>query len=276
MSALDQLESWPVATCAAALVRGDEVVDTWGPTTQAFPLASVTKLLTALAALVAHEEGTLDLDAEIWDGATVADLLAHSAGVAADEPTRISSLRQRRTYSTAAYDLIAGAIAASARMPFDDYIFEAVFAPLGRQHRPFVSSAGAGGPFAGAAGAGGVASVDDLVAIMQAWRSPILVDESTLGRARRPHVPELAGVLPGFGRHEPNPWGLGPEIRGNKTPHWTGLRNSPTTFGHFGQSGTMVWIDPVADTTLIALSDEPFGSWASAAWPALADAVLLL
>jgi CubicO group peptidase (beta-lactamase class C family) len=111
---------------------------------------------------------------------------------------------------------------------------------------------------------------------MQAWRSPILVDESTLGRARRPHVPELAGVLPGFGRHEPNPWGLGPEIRGNKTPHWTGLRNSPTTFGHFGQSGTMVWIDPVADTTLIALSDEPFGSWASAAWPALADAVLLL
>ena len=266
MSALDQLGSWPVATCAAALVRGDEVVDTWGPTHRAFPLASVTKLLTSLAALVAHEEGTLDLDAEIWDGATVADLLAHSAGVAAAEPKRISGLRQRRTYSTVAYDLVADAIAARSCMPFDDYLFEAVFSPLGRQRQPL----------AGSAGAGGIASVDDLLTIMQAWRSPILVDESTLERARRPHMPELAGVLPGFGRHEPNPWGLGPEIRGNKTPHWTGLRNSSTTFGHFGQSGTMVWIDPAADTTLIALSDEPFGSWAYAAWPTLADAVLLL
>ncbi len=264
MSALDQLASWPVAHCAAAFIRGDSVVDTWGDTEQLFPLASVTKLLTSLAALVAHEEGTLDLDAEIWESATTADLLAHSAGMATDEPVRISGLHQRRTYSTAAYDLVADAISASARMPFDDYLFEAVFAPLGLAHRPLV----------GSAGAGGAASVTDLAAIARAWRSPILIDETTLGRARRPHLPELAGVLPGFGRQEPNPWGLGPEIRGNKTPHWTGLRNSPTTFGHFGQAGTMVWIDPLADATLIALSDEPFSAWAAAAWPALADTVL--
>jgi CubicO group peptidase (beta-lactamase class C family) len=264
MSALDQLAAWPVANCAAALVVGDRVVDTWGHTDQLFPLASVTKLLTSMAALVAHEEGTLDLDAETWEQATVADLLAHSAGVAADEPTRISGLHRRRTYSTAAYDLVADAISARARMPFDDYLFEAVFTPLGVTRRPLV----------GSAGAGGVASVDDLTAIMRAWRSPILIDKTTLDRARRPHLAELAGVLPGFGRQEPNLWGLGPEIRGNKTPHWTGLRNSPTTFGHFGQAGTMAWVDPVADATLIALSDEPFGAWAAAAWPALADAVL--
>lgn len=264
MSALDQLASWPVSDCAAAFIRGDEVIDTWGHTDQPFPLASVTKLLTSMAALVAHEEGTLDLDAEIWDGATVADLLAHSAGVAADEPKRISGLRRRRTYSTAAYDLVADAISSSAQMPFDDYLFESVFAPLGVSRRPLV----------GSAGAGGVASVDDLVAIVRAWRSPILIDESTLDRARRPHLPKLEGVLPGFGRQQPNPWGLGPEIRGTKAPHWTGLRNAPTTFGHFGQAGTMVWIDPVAGVTLIALSDEPFGAWAAAAWPVLADALL--
>ncbi len=264
MSALDLISTWPVSTVAAAIVRGDEVVERSGATDQPLPLASVTKLLTSMAALVAHEEGTVDLDTEIWDGASVADLLAHSAGVAADQPARISTVRQRRRYSTVAYDLIADAISASARMPFADYLHEAVMAPLGRPHRPLE----------GSAGAGGIASVDDLIAVARAWRSPILVDGSTLERARRPHLGDLAGVLPGFGRHDPNPWGLGPEIRGNKSPHWTGLRNSPTTFGHFGQSGTFVWIDPVADVTLIALTDEPFGAWAAEAWPALADAVL--
>lgn len=264
MSPLDQLASWPVANCAAALVHGDEVVATWGSTGQPYPLASVTKLLTSMAALVAHEEGTLDLDEVIWEEATVADLLAHSAGVAADEPSRISRFRQRRSYSTVSYDLVADAIAGRSGMAFEQYLHEAVHSPMGRPSRPLI----------GSAGAGGIASVDDLVAILATWRSPLLVDETTLDRARRPHLAELAGVLPGFGRHEPNPWGLGPEIRGNKAPHWTGMRNSPTTIGHFGQSGTMAWIDPVADMTLIALSDEPFGPWAASAWPALADAVL--
>ena len=39
--------------------------------------------------------------------------------------------------------------------------------------------------------------------------------------------PELAGVLPGFGYHNPNDWGLGPEIRGTKAPHWTGHGKNP-------------------------------------------------
>jgi CubicO group peptidase (beta-lactamase class C family) len=84
----------------------------------------------------------------------------------------------------------------------------------------------------------------------------------------------LRGVLPGFGGQDPNDWGLGLEIRGTKSPHWTGATNSPATFGHFGQSGTMMWIDPVARVGVVALADLDFGEWAAQAWPALSDAVL--
>ena len=81
-------------------------------------------------------------------------------------------------------------------------------------------------------------------------------------------------MLPGFGRQEPNDWGLGLELRDAKTPHWTGARNSPRTFGHFGRSGTFLWVDPAAGVALGVLTDRPFGDWAAVAWPRLADAVL--
>ena len=58
--------------------------------------------------------------------------------------------------------------------------------------------------------------------------------------------PGLRGVLPGVGRFDPLDWGLGFEVRGSKSPHWTGTRNSPATFGHFGGTGTFLWVDPAA------------------------------
>ena len=86
--------------------------------------------------------------------------------------------------------------------------------------------------------------------------------------------PGLPGILPGFGRQEPNDWGLGFELRDGKSPHWTGGANAPETFGHFGRSGTFLWVDPVAGIALGALTDLAFGDWAIDAWPRLADAVL--
>jgi CubicO group peptidase (beta-lactamase class C family) len=73
---------------------------------------------------------------------------------------------------------------------------------------------------------------------------------------------------------DPNDWGLGFELRDAKRPHWTGERNSERTFGHFGGSGTFLWVDPDADVALACLTDEDFGPWALAAWPKLSDAVL--
>jgi CubicO group peptidase (beta-lactamase class C family) len=86
--------------------------------------------------------------------------------------------------------------------------------------------------------------------------------------------PGLAGVLPGIGRQEPNDWGLGFELKDAKRPHWTGSGNSPATFGHFGGSGTFLWVDPTAGIACTCLTDLDFGDWALDAWPALSDAVL--
>jgi CubicO group peptidase (beta-lactamase class C family) len=106
---------------------------------------------------------------------------------------------------------------------------------------------------------------------------PTLIAAETAAEAKRIHYPTLAGIVPGVGRYEQCPWGLGFEVRGGKTPHWTGTRNSPRTFGHFGGSGTMFWIDPDLDLAVVALADRDFDEWASAAlvaWSELSDAVI--
>ncbi len=265
MSALDLIADWPVPHAAAARIAPDGTVETHGDADRPFALASITKLISAMAALVAHEEGTLDLDEPIVDnGSTTADLLAHTGGIAPDDGSALAPAHTRRIYSTASYDIIADQISRRSSMTFARYLLEAVLEPLGMSPRLLQGSAGAG--------ANG--SINDLVALARAWQQPLLVDQLTLTRALTVHLPALDGVLPGFGRQRPNPWCLGPERRGQKAPHWTSDSNSPLTYGHFGQAGTMLWIDPVAEQTLIALTDRPFGSWAAAAWPILSSAVL--
>ena len=121
----------------------------------------------------------------------------------------------------------------------------------------------------------GVSTVADLAAVLHELQSPTgLLSPPTLEELRTVQYPGLRGVLPGYGGQDPNDWGLGFEIRGSKSPHWTGATNSPATYGHFGQSGTMMWLDPQAGVGLVALADVNFGDWARTAWPQLSDAVL--
>lgn len=265
MRAFELLRQWPADNVAAAVLGADGTIETAGDPDRRFALASVTKLITALVALVAHEEGTLDLDEPLTPaGATTADLLAHAAGLGPTGREQLTNPHERRTYSTGAYELVADEIASRAAMPFVEYFREAILTPLGMDATALD----------GSAGAGATSTVRDLIRLVEAWRGPGVVAGATLDRATTAHRPELAGVLPGFGRQDPNPWGLGPEIRGHKRPHWTGAGNSPATYGHFGQSGTFVWIDPDAAVAAIVLTDHPFDDWALERWPAFADAVL--
>ena len=149
-------------------------------------------------------------------------------------------------------------------MPFGDYLRQAVLEPLGMARTELRGSP-----------AHGVwSSVADLLRFSRELLRPTLVVPGTLADATRPHFPELAGVLPDIGRFDPNPWGLTFEIRDDKRPHWTGRKNSPRTFGHFGGSGSFLWVDPDAALAAVALSDREFGPWALEAWPAFSDAVL--
>ncbi len=125
-----------------------------------------------------------------------------------------------------------------------------------------------------AAGFGVSSTVADLCAFAADLLAPVTVSPGLHAEAVRVQFPGLDGVLPGYGVQRPNDWGLGFELRGQKSPHWTGAGNSPATFGHFGQSGTLIWVDPVARLALVVLTDRDFGEWALPLWPVLADAVL--
>jgi len=224
----------------------------------------VTKLVTALAALVAAEEGTVDLDEPAGpEGSTVRHLLAHAAGLPFEAGPPISRVGRRRTYSNAGFEALAEHVARRAEMPFDEYLLGAVLRPLG------LAAELRGSPASGLHG-----SLDDLLLLASELQRPQLIAAETLAEATTVQFPGLSGVVPGLGRMDPNDWGLGFELRDAKSPHWTGAHNSPATFGHFGGSGTFIWVDPDADTALACLTDLDFGPWALEAWPRLSDAVL--
>src|SRR5262245_32815275 len=60
--ALDLVASWPVDTAAVGVANPEGVLARRGPADRVLPWASVTKLVTASAVLVAAEEGILELD----------------------------------------------------------------------------------------------------------------------------------------------------------------------------------------------------------------------
>lgn len=264
MSALD-LSAWPVTTAAAAVVTTEGVVDRAGPQDVPLRWASVTKVLTALTCWVAIEEGTLDLDAAAGPpGATVRHLLAHASGLNFDDATVLARPGERRIYSNRGIEVVADVLAAAAGMPFEAYLAEGVLGPLGM----------AGTRIEGSPGADGVGPVADLALLAAELLVPTLISPATLAAATAVSFPGLGGVLPGFGRQEPNDWGLGVEVRGTKSPHWTPASASPRTFGHFGQAGGFLWVDPDRGIGLVSLTDRNFGGWAPPAWHALGEAVL--
>jgi CubicO group peptidase (beta-lactamase class C family) len=264
VDALAQIDDWPVEHAAAGVARGAE---TWshGPAERKFAWASVTKLFTAIAALVAAEEGVLDLDEPAGpSGSMVRHLLAHASGLPFDGPRAISKPGKRRIYSNTGMEVLAAFLAEKAEMPFADYLSAAVLEPLGLS-----GTALEGPPSSGLSG-----PLTDLLAFGRELLAPTLVAPETLYEATTVTFPGLAGILPDFGRYEPLDWGLGFEIRDAKEPHWTGTGNSPRTFGHFGGAGSFIWVDPEAGAACASLSDRQFGQWAKEAWPPLSDAVL--
>lgn len=266
---LSEVADWPVPTAAAAVVGPDGILASYGPLGQGFPLASVTKPLAALTILVAVEEGAVELadpaDETLIPGATLRHLLAHASGLAPERRMRSFPPATRRVYSNVGIELAASLVEAATAMPFASYFDEALVLPLG-----LTATSLPGSP-----ARDGLSSVEDIARVMQELLAPQgFLDPSTIADATSVQYPGLRGVLPGFGGQDPNDWGLGFELRDAKTPHWTGSRNSPRTFGHFGRSGTFLWVDPVAGLALACLTDRPFGPWAAEAWPRLADGVL--
>jgi CubicO group peptidase (beta-lactamase class C family) len=264
VEALRQVEEWPVGAAAVGVTDARAEAGVTGERAATFPWASVTKLLTALASLVAAEEGVVELDEPAGPrGSTVRHLLAHASGLPPEGKAQIAQPGTRRIYSNAGFEVLATVVAERAEMPFPVYLRLAVLEPLG------LTASLDGSPASGVSG-----TLDDLLALGRELLAPRLIAPETLSEATEVAFPGLTGVLPGFGRMDPNDWGLGFELRDGKHPHWTGERNSPRTFGHFGQSGSFLWVDPPTGVACACLSDREFGDWAKEAWPQLSDAVL--
>lgn len=266
VKALATVEDWPVDNVSAAVVGPDGVLATHGDDERVYRLASVTKPIVALAALLAVEEEAITLDDPAGpEGSTVRHLLAHASGLDfADRDKVRTGPGERRIYSSAGFEVLVDHIADATGIAFTDYLDEAVCLPLGMSSTTLEGSAGHG-----ASG-----SLSDLVAFTRELVSPRLLASETLAEAVTEQFVGLDGLVPGYGMHKPCEWGLGFELRGAKHPHWTGQHNSPATFGHFGQSGTLLWVQPEIATGLVVLTDRDFGDWAKPLWPALSDRVV--
>ena len=267
MGALSLIDVWPVEHAAAVVIGPDGVLDERGEVERGFPLASVTKILTAYAALLAVQEGAFGLDdAAGPPGSTVRHLFSHASGLPFDSRVPFAQPGVRRMYSNAGVEALAEQVEQETGMGFHDYAAEAVFSPLGM----------AGVVFQGSPAWAASASCRDLARFAAELLDPRLLASELLVEATTVQFPGLDGVLVGYGNMKPNDWGLGFEVRSTKRPHWTGAMNSPATFGHFGASGTFLWADPVARIACVALTDRAFqdGGWAKPLWPELSDAVL--
>ena len=265
---LDVIADWPVPAASAAVVGRSGVLAAYGDAAREYRLASVTKPLVARAAQVAVEEGVVDLDSPAGPpGATVRHLLSHASGYSMHSAQTLAEPGTRRVYSNFGFGVLAETIEAQSGIDFGRYLSEAVFEPLGMTASRLDGAAAA-------AGFGGISTVDDLVVFAADLLAPRTVSAQLHAEAISVQFPGLTGVLPGFGVQRPNDWGLGFEIRDDKSPHWTGTRNSPRTFGHFGQTGTFLWVDPARELSLVVLTARDFDEWAKPLWPALSDEVL--
>jgi CubicO group peptidase (beta-lactamase class C family) len=262
----------------------DGIVAQHGAHNHEFRLASISKVLMGYATLIAVEEGSVRLDDVVEPrGAvehrravepvepngttpfTLRHLLSHAAGFGFDSGSKqVSPPETRRIYSNEGIERAARYVEQRTEMPFVDYLREALFEPLA-----MINTELRGSPASHVH-----SNLLDMSLFARELLRPTLLAPETFADFTSCQFPSLAGILPGIGRFDPLPWGLGVEIKGHKQPHWSGQFTSPSTFGHFGGTGTFLWVDPTRDLAVVALADREFDAWAMAVWPQFNDDIV--
>lgn len=224
------------------------------------PWASVTKLGTALATAIDVQEGRAALDDELFaPGVTLAHVLSHSSGLGFEAGDPVVAPARKRVYSNCGIDIAAAHLSSGSDL--DTWLRDRVIAPLRMSSVTLV----------GRASEGLVGSTRDLATFAREWVTPTLVTAQRRNMTITPYLPDLDGVVPGFGRFTPCPWGLGVEVRGEKR-HWMGDW-PPASFGHFGASGALALMNVDEGLCVVATSTKPFGAWAHDLWPTWTSSV---
>ena len=263
--ALSTIDGWGADHASTALVGPGGVVAHHGTADHRYRWASITKLATAMAVLTAVDDGSIDLDEPAGPpGSTVRHLLAHASGLPFEGEAVLAAPGTRRIYSNPGFDSLGALLAGRTGRPFAVALADRLLAPLAMAGTELVDrpSQGLHGP------------LQDAVALTREMLRPTLLRPETMALATTVAFPGLKGRLPGVGTYDPLDWGLGFEIRDGKDSHWMGTTNSPRAFGHFGASGTFIWVDPLIDRALVCLTDRDYGPWALEAWPGLSDQLI--
>jgi len=250
-------EGWP-GEPAVVVSRwrdgGWQTLATYGDLDEARPWASVSKLATALAAAIEVEARRASFEERVdADGVTLAHLLSHSSGLGLEESDPRTTPGTKRVYSNVGIDRAAGRLAGATGVR--DWLSKRVLSPLSMTSSELV----------GRAAEGVVGSTRDLATFAREWVTPTLVSTTTRDVSATPFLGDLAGIVPGFGRFNPCPWGLGVEIRGDKH-HWMGDWPA-ASFGHFGRSGALALVNVEEGLCVVATSTVAFGAWAHDLWP---------
>lgn len=259
-----ELATWKVGSASAAVIGTGGVVAVHDDGARR-PWASVTKIASALTILDACQEGVVHLEDEVGPpGSTLRHLLAHASGLDFDSDKVMAAPGARRIYSNTGINVAARHLEAATGQSFAQEMQDRVLDLL-----DMTGSELTGPPSHGLTG-----PIGDLARLAHELLAPRLLLPAAVTLGSTLAFPGLDGVLPGYGRQRPNDWGLGFEIRDHKSPHWTAPENSPSTFGHFGQSGSFCWVDRDAALACVSLADTPFGPWAIEAWPPFSSKVL--
>jgi CubicO group peptidase (beta-lactamase class C family) len=240
-----------------------ERVREFGDVSSVRPWASVSKMAVAMAFGVEMDWGLHAYSEMVGPrGANFANLFSHSSGLGLEEDDLAVPVGTKRVYSNYGIDYAVAKIV--GENPPAAWLEDRVFSPLG-----MTSSALLGRPAAGVSG-----STEDMEKLAIAWLRSDALATPTRDRMIRPYLPELAGIVPGFGRFTPCPWGIGPEVRGEKS-HWMGDWPA-TSFGHFGMSGSLMLLNVDEGIGVVATTTEDFGPWAVELWPAWTSAARLV
>ncbi len=294
-----------------------------------FPVASITKLATALVVLRLCDAGLLALDDPLEQhlpealaarpGVTLRALLCHTAGLPIDVAPVHAPYAEgldwqalgaaclltpleappatRVQYGNVGYGLLALMVERRTGEHFPAALARLVLGPLGVEaylgdeppRRPAVL-AGVRGKHAGTPlepfnspfyrslalpWAGMVTNAAGALAIVRAFRDPQFLSATTATAATSDQTGGLSGgfVEPLF--WDPCPWGLGPDLRGMKSPHWVPAGAGADSFGHSGASGCLAWYAPAADLTWAIFGARTADNgWLLRRSPALSTAIL--
>jgi len=294
-----------------------------------FPVASITKLATALAVLRLCDAGLLALDDPLEQhlpeavaarpGVTLHALLCHTAGLPIDVAPTHAPYAQgldwhtlgmaclltpleappatRVQYGNVGYGLLALVVERRTGEHFPAALARLVLAPLRIEgylgdeppRRPAVL-ADVRGKHAGTSiepynsrfyrslalpWSGMVTNAAGALALVRAFRDPQFLNAATATAATSDQTGGLSGgfVEPLF--WDPCPWGLGPDLRGAKSPHWVPAAAGSDSFGHSGASGCLAWYAPSADLAWAIFGARTADNgWLLRRSPAISTAIL--